>query len=282
MSLDNFIPTVWSSNLIVSLKKSHVFAEVANREYEGEISNFGDTVKVSQIGAVTVSSYTKNSTSITAQELTDAATLLNINQSNYFAFKIDDIDKAQQNPKVMTQAMRESAYAIRDTADEYIAGLYGDAGIARNTSGSPVDMTSANVEDEFLAVAESMDENNIPREGRFAIIPPWVHTKLVLAGISNLTSNEQVYLNGRIGAALGFNFLVSNNVSKNSSSWDQTRIICGVEMQSIAYAEQIISVEAYRPESSFSDAVKGLHVFGAKIIRPDMTAVLYADKTAEA
>lgn len=282
MSLDNFIPTIWYSNIFVSLKKSHVYAATANREFEGEITGFGDTVKINQIGTVSVSSYTKNSTSLTVQELSDAATLLNIDQSKYFAFGIDDVDKAQQKPKVMQAAMLEAGYALNDTADTYLAGLYAQAGISRNTNASPVDMTSTEVEDEFLAVGELMDEANVPREGRFAIIPPWVHTKLVIAGISNLTDNKGVYINGFLMNALGFDFRMSNNVSKNSTSWDKTRIICGVAGKSYAFAEQITTIEAYRPQDSFTDALKGLHVYGGKIIRPDMTAVLYADKTAEA
>ena len=282
MSLNNFIPKVWAANLISAKDKVHVFGAVANKDYEGEISGFGDTVQISQIGAITVATYTKNSTSITPEELQDAASTLLIDQSKYFAFKIDDVDKAQTKPKVMQEAMRKSAYALKDTQDTAMAALYTEAGLSQNSNTTPVDMTSVNIEDEFLAVAETLDSANAERERRFAIIPPWVLTKLILAGVSSLTDNNAVWTNGMLGRALGFNFRESNNVSKNSTSWDKTRIICGVEGESFTLAEQIVSVEAYRPESSFSDAVKGLHVYGHKIIRPDVTCVLYADKTAEA
>ena len=143
-------------------------------------------------------------------------------------------------------------------------------------------MTSANVEEEILAVAESMDEAGVPRAGRFGIIAPWVHTKLLLAGISSLSDNVAEWKNGSVGQALGFDMYVSPNVSKNSSSWDITRNIFGIKGKSFTLAEQLKAVNAYRPESSFEDAVKILYLYGAKIIRPDMTAVLYADKTAEA
>lgn len=282
MAIQNFIPRVWSSNLISVLQKEHVYGFVATREYEGDIKQAGDSVVVSQIGAITVAAYTKNATSITPQELSDAGTLIFINQSNYFAFKIDDVEVAQSKPKVMQEAMKQAAYSLNDTQDAYIAGLYAQAGMSQNTNGSPVNMTSLNVEDEFLSAAETMDNNSVPRTGRFSIIAPWINTKLVLAGIVSLSDNVNLYTNGKVGSALGFEFFVSPNVSKNSSSWDITRVICGVKGMSIALAEQVVKTEAYRPESSFSDAVKGLHLFGSKIIRPDATLTLYADKTAEA
>lgn len=280
MALDNFIPKIWSGNLMKALDNVHVFASVANREYEGEIKGGGDTVKISQIGDIDVGTYTKNSTSITVQELQDAQTELKIDQSKYFAFKIDDVDKAQQKPKVMQEAMRKAAYALKDTQDSYIAGLYGDAGLSAYTTGTPADVTSANVEDVVLGVGEEMDSANIPRNNRFMVIPPWFVTKLVLAGLATKTDNNSLWNEGFIFSALGFDFLMSNNVS-NAGSWANTKIIAGVKNESIALAEQIVSVEAYRPESSFSDAVKGLHVYGGKIIRPDMTCVLFADYTAE-
>jgi len=285
MAIANFIPKVWSANLISVLQKEHVFANVANRDYEGDISGAGDSVKISQIGTITVATYTRNSTSVSPQELQDAASTLLIDQSKYFAFKIDDVDAAQAKPKVMQEAMKQAAYALADTQDTYIAGLYGQAGLQLGTSlGSttPIDMTSLNVEDSFLAAGEAMDNNSIPRSGRFSVIAPWIQTKLVLAGIVSLSDNTAVYTNGQLGRALGFDFSVSANVSKNSSSWDITRVICGVKGQSLTVAEQIVKTEAFRPEAQFSDAVKGLHVYGCKVIRPDMTLCLYADKTAEA
>lgn len=280
MSLNNFIPEIWSTNLIHYLQKAHVYAGVANRQYDRVE---GNRVRINQFGAVTVNSYTRNnwSTGLTLQTLDDAQTWLDLDQEKYFAFVIDDADAAQMNVNIMQDAMQEAGYQLMDTADQYIAGLYASAGMSQNSTGSGVAMTSANVEDEFLAAQETMDENNVPREGRFAIIPPWVHTKLILAGIADLTDNVQTFTNGFIGRALGFDFLLSNNVSKNSSSWDDTRIMCGVRGRSWWYADQVKSVEGQRVVTEgFGDLVKGLHVYGGKV-RSDMTLTLYADETAE-
>jgi hypothetical protein len=215
-------------------------------------------------------------------DLQDGASVLNIDQSKYVAFGVDSVDKYQANQDLLALGTVEAAYALADDVDSYIAGLYADAGLTQNTNSSPVDMTSLNVEEEFLTCAETMDEGNVPREGRFAIIPPWVHNKMSLAAITTLTNNVEEWTNGKVGAFAGFKLYMSNNVSKNSTSWDITRVMCGVEGKSFTLAQQIVETVAYKPESSFEDAIKMLMVYGAKVIRPDMTLTLYADKTAEA
>jgi len=280
MSLSNFIPSVWAGNLLSALDKAHVAVSVANREYEGDIKQGGDNVRINQIGDITVGSYTKNTNISAAQDLHDAQTILTIDQQKYFNFQVDDIDKAQTKPKVMTEAMRKAAYALRDTADSYLLGLYAQAGLAVGTTGTPIDLTSLNVEDTLLQVGETMDGSNVPREGRFAIVPPWVVTKMILAGLTTKTLNDVLWENGKLGKVLGFETLMSNNVS-NAGSWANTKCMFGVRGMSLNYAEQILSVEAYRMELRFADAVKGLHVYGAKW-RADATLLLYADKTAEA
>lgn len=281
MSLSNFIPSIWAGNLLSALDKAHVAVSIANREYEGDIKQGGDSVRINQIGDISVGSYTKNTNISTAQDLQDAQTILTIDQQKYFNFQVDDIDKAQTKPKVMSEAMRKAAYALRDTADSYLLGLYAQAGLAVGSAASCIDMTSLNVEDSLLQVGETMDSNNVPREGRFGIVPPWVVTKMILAGLTTKTMNDILWENGKLGKVLGFDILMSNNVSKNSTSWDITKLLFGVRGMSLNYAEQILSVEPYRMELRFSDAVKGLHVYGAKW-RADATCVLYADKTAEA
>lgn len=283
MSVENFIPTIWTAKILRAMKNAQVMAFLANRDYEGDISEKGDTVHIPQLGEINVSTYTKNSTTLTYQELTDAASILSIDQAKYVAWLLDDVDKAQTLMGLMDEATNRGAYKLADTADSYLLGLYGDAGLSQNTNSSPVNMTSLNVEEEFLSVAEQMDEANAQREGRFAVIPPWVMTKLVLAGVSTKTDNDTVYANGFIKRMLGFDFYMSNNVSVGTASTGaQTRIMCGVAKQSYTFAEQITKMEALRSDTTFGDKMRGLHLYGGKIVRPDITCVLYADKTAEA
>ena len=284
MSVDNFIQVIWSAKIFKTLEVVHRYAALANRSFEGEIKGKGDTVKINQIGSVSISTYTKNSTSITPEVLDDAQVVMKIDQANYFAFEVDDVDQALGANGLIDQGTDKGVYGIRNTVDAYFAALYSYHGLTHpsyTSNSACADITSANVEEIFLECFETMSENNIPEENRFAVIPPWLTTKFQLAGIANLTENVALWKNGQVGRFGGFDLIQSNNVSKNSSSWDQTRVIMGVRNETFAYAEALMKLETYRPESSFSDAVKGLHVYGAKVVRPDMMLTLYCDKTAE-
>ena len=281
MSIKNFIPTVWAENLLETKEKVHVVARLANREYEGDIRNFGDTVKVVQIGDITVSDYDGDS-DISYEDLNDASSLLTIDKQKYFAFQVDDVDAAQSKPGIMEKAMKKAAYGLRDNQDSYLLGLYAQAGMSVNSDASPADVTSLNVDEQLLEVAEEMDVNNVPREGRVGIVPPWFHNKCVLAGLTAKTEKDVLFDNGYIDRILGFDLFLSNNVSIGTpATGAQTRMIFGIEGESFALAEQILNVEALRLEKRFKDAIRGLHVYGGKIFRPDLTCVLYADKTAE-
>lgn len=282
MALDNFIPSVWSANVHKGLEVAHVAVMLSNRSYEGEIRQAGDRVKVNMFADPTIASYTKNVTAISPENLSASQRELVVDQAKYFAFEVDDIDAAQSNMGLIAEPTRRSGYKLADTADAYILGLYAQAGNAQNSDSVPIDLVSTNVEEEILAIGEAMNNAGVEQEGRFIIIAPWVLTKLVLAGLTTKTMNDVLWENGKVGRVLNFDISVSPNVSKNSASWDKTRNIAGIRNESIAYAEQIVKVEAYRPENAFSDAVKGLHLYGAKIMRPDKTWVWYADKTAEA
>jgi len=162
MSLENFIPKIWSGKYLKQLEEEHIFVGLCNRDWEGDISEAGDTVKINSIGDITVNDYNKGSTTITPEQLTDASTILTVDQSKYFAFEIDDIDQAQQKPKVMGKAMQKSAQAIADVADSYIAGLYGDAGITP----AKEDWTSSgdlDISDAVKKIRQNLWENNVPR-----------------------------------------------------------------------------------------------------------------------
>lgn len=280
-TLNNFIPTVWSAQLLVSLKKALVYGQpgVANRNYEGEISAYGDTVKINSIGTVTIGDYTKNSNMSSPETLTDQTRTLTIDQSKYFNFQIDDIDRAQQNPKVMQQAMAEAAYALRNTADQFIAALHTDISNTLGTTGSPE--TFSAVSDAYDAIVDLsvlLDENNVPEAGRYVIVPAWYQGLLLkddrFVGSGAMAADDRL-LNGAIGRAAGMNILISNNVAQDTN--DDYKIIAGYE-GAITYAEQIMDVEAYRPELRFADALKGLHLYGAKVVRPTGAAVLTVTK----
>lgn len=277
MSLDNFIPQIWSARLLENLNKSHVFVGLCNKDYEGEIKGYGDQVKINSIGRVTIGDYKKNTDINDPEVLTDEQRILLINQGKYFNFQIDDVDKAQQNPKVMNAAMKEASYALADVSDQYVASFYTEAAEANCIGSDEAPTTFAAATDAYNALVRmsvKLDEANVTKGGRWIVVPAWYHALLLLdnrfvqAGTSVA---DGVLRNGEVGRAAGFNIFVSNNVAVTGES--NFKIMAGYE-QTMSFAEQIVEVEAYRPEKRFSDAVKGLHVYGAKVVRPETLAVL--------
>jgi hypothetical protein len=281
MALKNFITTVWSANIMEALRKAQVFASVANTEYQGQLKNLGDRVKMLQIGPITITSYAKDS-DLTVQDVDDTAAELIADQPYYFAFKVNDVEAVQAKPTVLAQATGNAAYGFRDQVDQFFAGLYAKAGIHSYSAGTtPWDVTSLNVEDVLLDVKEKFAR--VPQAGRFLICPEWFHNKLILAGLATRLDNNAIFDNGIIGKVMGFDIMLSENVSAASqTTWDHTKIIAGIRGQSFSFADVISKIEAYRPEKRFEDAVKGLYIFGGKVLRPDMTCCIHADKTAEA
>ena len=218
------------------------------------------------------------------EDIQDAASELIADQAYYFNFKTNDIEAVQEKASLLNEATSRGAYGFRDKVDTFFAGLHTKAGMHSYATGTtPWDANSANVEDVLLAASETMGENNVQREGRYLIIPEWFHSKLVLAGLAAKSTNDELFMNGYIGKVLGWDMLLSNNVSQTDPiTGDHAKIFGGIRGQSTSFADVISTIEAYRPEKRFEDAVKGLYVFGGKVLRPDMTIIIHADKTAEA
>jgi hypothetical protein len=276
----SFIPEVWSAKMLVSLKKALVYGQpgVVNRDYEGDIRQQGDTVRSRSISRPTIGTYTKNSTTVTAETLTDAQRALYIDQSKYFAFELDDVDAAQSAGGELTTALQEATYGLRDVADQYVAGLYTGAQSA-NQLGTIAVTTAAGAYTVLRRLRTALNKANVPMEGRYAIVPAFFEGLLLEDDRFvrvDASGSDQGLRNGIIGRALGFDVMMSNNAPLVTG--DDWAVQAG-HPSAIAYAEQIVKVETYRPDDSFSDAVKGLHVYGAKLIRPDAIATCIASET---
>ena len=275
MSVNNFIPELWANRIYTRLRKAYVFANLFNRDYEGQIAEQGDVVKITSIGRPTIGSYTKNSTSVSPEYLHDAQTNLIINQAKYFAFAVDDIDARQASSGVnlIAAGMDEAADGLADTADAFLATLHDQAGSISSSTA----INSLNAQAALLALAQALTEANCPLTGRVAIIPPWYTTKLVLAKTIVENTSNTAFETGYVGQCAGFALYQSNNVHLDTSTYN---IMAGTNRCG-TFAEQISSVEAYRPEAGFKDAVKGLHVYGAKIVDPACLATLVCTVAAE-
>ena len=275
MSINNFIPTIWSARMLNYLDKAHVFTNCVNRDYEGEIKAFGDTVKINAIGAITVGKYTKNTDIGDAETLADVQKELKIDQAKFFNFQVDDIDKAQQNPKVIDSAMSRASYAVAEVIDQFIAGFYTDAGNTIGTDAAPETVTATKAYEYIVKCGQKLDEANVPRDNRYIVVPPAFYSMLLLDSrfiSAGTTKTDEVLATGLVGMVNGFNVYMSNNVNSTDGKF---HIIAG-HPYAISYAEQVVEVEAYRPEKRFADAVKGLTIYGGKVIDPTALVTLTA------
>jgi hypothetical protein len=282
MALD-FIPTVWASRLLTALEKSLIYgqADVCNRDYEGEIREAGNTVKIASIGDVEIGTYTKDEDINEPVVLSDDDQTLTIDQQKYFNFYVDSIDRAQQNVNVLDEAMRRSAWALKDTADSYLAGVIANAVATGNKIGSPTTPKVPTKDDAYEYLVDLgvlLDESNVPLDGRFVVVPAWFHglllkdERFIKAGTRR---SDSTLANGEVGSAAGFSIMKSNNVPNVSG--EKYKIVAGHSMAT-TYVEQVLDLQTYKREKRFGDAVKGLHVYGAKVVRPTALAMLIANK----
>lgn len=275
MSVENFIPTIWSARLLDHLDKTHVYANLCNRDYEGEISNYGDTVKVNQISDITIKDYTPNKDMDEAEELGGEQQTLTIDQAKYFNFGIDDVDNAQTNPKLMDSAMQRASYGMNDVTDNFLANImYTGAAGALGSDESPAVASKTDAYDYLVDLGTILTKQNVPLVGRWVVVPAFYHGLLLKDDrfVGNGTDfNTAILQGGKIGKAAGFEVYVSNNVPNSEGT--KYKIISGTNAGT-SFAEQLIELKAYSPEKRFGDAVKGLHVYGAHVFQPDTLAVL--------
>ncbi len=262
MAISNFIPTLWSETLYSELKNNYVAVKLSNREFEGTIRGEGDRVKICGVGPVTVFDYSKNTDMPAAEVLSDNERTLIIDQAKGFNFFLDSIDLAQSKKGLMQAAMKEAADALADVADRYVYSLT-DPAVSTVTNEAA---TSVNIIDTISEARKILMEHNVPNSASLSLeVSPAVEQKLVLAKVLRSTDNAEDLGRGYIGKFMGFDIYVSNNIASDDSG--AYRCIARTS-RAIAFAEQVNSVKAYEPELRHGDAVKGLHLYGAKILYP--------------
>ena len=273
MAISNFIPTVWSENLYTELDKQYIAVSNCNREFEGEIKSKGSVVKICGVGSVSVSDYTKNTDMSAPQALSDTVKELSINQAKYFNFQIDDVDRAQCTPKLMNAAMKIAASSLANAADSYIYGLYGSAGSTVSSS----EVTKDNIVDLIIDARTKLYANNVSDAYEVAVeVSPQIAALILKAKVNLSSDNTGALEAGCLGSIGGCKLYVSNNiVSDSTTTSGKTFYKCIARTRrAIAFAEQLSEIEAYRPEKRFSDAVKGLHLYGAKVVYPNEMVLL--------
>jgi len=275
MAITNFIPTLWSETLYNELKKSYVAVKLSSREFEGEIKGEGDRVKICGIGPVTVFNYSKNTNMPAPEVLSDNERTLIIDQAKGFNFFIDDIDLAQSKSTLMQAAMKEASDALADVADKYIYSLT-DPSVATVTNSAA---TSVSILETLSEARMKLMQNNVPNSASISLeVSPAIEQKLVLSKVLRSTDNKEDLSRGYIGSFMGFDIYVTNNIPVDS---DGSYKCIARTNRAIAFAEQVSSVKAYEPELRHGDAVKGLHLYGAKIVYPKEMVFLNLKPAAE-
>lgn len=272
MAVTSFIPQLWAGALLAHLDKVHVVANLVNRDYEGEIRQYGSSVKINQIGAINIKDYTVNTNMDAAEELSTTDIVLNIDKRKYFNFQIDDVDAAQVRGDLMNSAMQRASYALADaTETDILKAIDGETGA--NKIAPEEELSSENIYKNILKMKTELDKQNVPTTGRNLIISPDTHALLLQANVligNGSADSEKRVINGFVGQLLGFDVYLSNNLSTLTNGKSAVAFV----KEAVTFAEQIIEMEAYRPELRFADAVKGLNVYGVKVTIPKAIALL--------
>ena len=271
MAITNFIPTVWSENLYHALDKEYIAVRHCNREFEGDIAAMGDSVKIVGVGSVTVSDYSRNTDMESPETLSDSVRTLDIDQAKCFNFQIDDIDRAQATPKLMQEAMHIAASALANTADRHVFSLYTDAGATVKNEAAGQE----NIISSLIDAVQKLYENNVSKSEEIVIeVSPAVAAMILKAKVGLVSEAHDVLEAGAIGSVCGCRIYVSNNVQTKEEDGKICHKCLVRTTRAIAFAEQLSEIEAYRPELRFADAVKGLHLYGAKVVYPEELVLL--------
>lgn len=263
--VDSFIPEVWASELMVPLHENLVLASTVctNRDFEGDIAGPGDQVHINSLTRPTVVDYTRNA-DVVPQFLDTNDQVLAIDHGKAFAFLVDDLDRVQAAGDLIVTATMESMQALRVAADTYVGAKMLAGALTANKK---VFKTASTPGDPFTTLVDYgviLDNADVPPLGRFAVVRPEVkalilkHDKFIASSYGSAAPIQ----NGVIGSLAGFSIAVTPHLPAN------VNLIVGSPIATTA-GDQIVNVESFRSPTKFGYVVRGLHVAGAKVIRPE-------------
>lgn len=255
MAVQNFLATVWSKNIQDSLEVECKLVNNCLRTYEGDCK-WAQSVKILGVGEPTIGTY--DGSDIDIEEMSDKGQLLTIDQANYFAFYVDDVDKAQSTPGLPEEYQRKAVHGLAVKRETYVANLI--KSVTNNVTTATA-KTAAAVRKAIDDAIVALRERNFNEPGVIEVTPAVFNVfKENLIDIS--TNNPDYIKTGKVGTYDGFDVVMSNCLIK-----DETHAYCAVRgKKAIAFVGQINEVEAGRAEKRFADYIKGLDTFGAKVI----------------
>ena len=255
MAVTNFIQQIWSKKIQDDLELKVKLVNNCLREYEGDCK-YAQSVKILGVGEPTIGAY-DSTTDISIEEMSDRGQVLTIDQANYFAFYVDDINQAQSVPGLKEKYQEKAVHGLAVARDTYVANLIkGATNVTTATA-----LTQEAVKTAIDGAIVSLRERNFDEDGVIEISPA-VYNVFKNELITLSTNNPEYIKKGIVGMYDGFEVMMSNNMAK-----DTTHVYCDIRgKKAIAFAGQINEVEALRSEKRFKDIVRGLDTFGAKVI----------------
>lgn len=267
-----FIPQIWSQKLSQMLEKNCVMLQCVNRNWEGEIKNQGDTVKIITPAAVSVSTLT--SENIEYSSLTPTSQDLVNDQKKFFAFKIDDVAQVQANTDIMEAHLVNAKNAIEEVQDSYLLGMHTNVS-EDNTIGSessPIVLDKSTIYENFVKLSLALKNSDAVHLGAkpWVVINPNIESYLLQSPefISAYKVADETLREGSIGRIAGMDVLVSTNLTDVDGKY---YVLAGTN-EAITFASQLAKIESLRDKDSFSDLVRGLYLYGAKTVQPKALA----------
>lgn len=292
-----FIPSIWSGKLVEKLYASTAYAEIANTDYEGEIKNKGDSVQIRTTPSITIRDYEVGG-GLTYEKPTSDKVELQIDQAKYFAFEVEDVDAYQSDINLMDDWSDDggeqmsieidtnvNAYAYTEAAAANAGATAGAKSGSLNLgeAGAPVVITKSNILDVLVDCGTALDEQNVPNTGRYVILPAWMNGMLKksdLRDASVMGDSTSVFRNGKVGELDRFTVYVNNNLSTvtDGTTGNQcTNVIFG-HKKALTFASQMTKMQTLPNPSDFGNLIRGLNVFGRKVIDPNAIGHLYAER----
>jgi hypothetical protein len=287
----NWAPAIYSQKVQKFFRRASVVEDITNTDYAGEIENFGDTVNIIKEPIITVNDYARGQT-VNTETLADDQIQLTVDQGSYFAFKVDDIEERQSHVNFEALATSSGAYALKKNYDfNVLKAIYDGASTSAantGTDGSPIDGDAAvdTLTDVMSAAKTVLDGNDVPEENRWFVAPPAFYQQLRKAGAKVV--DQSVMADGSASAMrngmitdrplFGFRMYTTNAIAVSSgSAANKTFGSAGSNEHAFLYGHQgavctanhIAKTELIRDPDSFSDIVRGLHVFGRKVLRTE-------------
>lgn len=274
-----FIPEIWSQKLNNMLTKNCVMLQCVNRNYEGEIKNQGDTVKIITPAEVSISTVTDDK--INYSELNPTEKSLVIDQKKFFAFKIGDIAQAQANQDIMEAHLQNAKKAIEEVQDSYLLGQHNSVGTDNivGTEAAPIALATDTIYKYFVNLALKLKNSNALSNNQkpWVVINPTIESYLLRSSefISAYNVADETLREGSIGRIAGMDVLVSTNLTATASKY---YVLAGTN-EAITFASQLSKIESLRDKDSFSDLVRGLYLYGALAVQPNALAKMIVSTT---